>query len=64
MHFSKSKLTAKSALVIKSQKNFIPSSRNMSVSKKSRVSKENIDTKVSALPPSWPFFNATVLPTL
>ena len=37
------------------KKCIIPSSRNISVNKKCRVSAENTGIKVSALPPSWPF---------
>ena len=53
MHFTKSKLIGRSVLVPKLPENcIISSSRNTSVTKKSRVSaEENIGIKVSALPP-------------
>ena len=51
--FTKSKLIARSVPALSYQKKcIIPSSRNISVTKKSRVSAENIGIIVSALPPS------------
>ena len=53
MHVTKPKLIARSVPVFNSpEKCIIPSSRNISVTKKSRVSAENIGIKISALPPS------------
>ena len=47
------KLIARSVPVLKlPEKGIMPSSRNISVTKKSKVSAENIDIKVSALPTS------------
>ena len=53
MHFTKSKLTARSVPVLKlPEKNVLFPLLGIYVTKKSRVSAENIDIKVSALPPS------------
>ena len=52
-HFTKSKLIARSVPALKlPEKCIIPFSRNMSVTRKSRVSLENVGIKVSALPPN------------
>ena len=53
MYFTKSKLTARSVPVLKlAEINVLFLLLGISVTKKSRISAENIGIKVSALPPS------------
>ena len=60
-------MIARSVPVLKLPEKIILSSRNISVTKKLRVSAENIGKgklRVSALPSSWPLLSTIVLPVL